>query len=302
MPRSRRLAVIGLATAATAISGTAFATPFEQVAPNATGLSPAVPAGAPAVRGTTPYFTIQFGRTQWVSADKLCKPLPNAVTLGRVATLLKQRGKVASGNVVVKRQGVSQSCFSNYVISPSWNDLTQLRTVYGWTFNSAGMTYANMTTLTPTEQHAEACGSVGALARRGHTRAWGLIRLPQQQILRQDPDPGRQEVLRLRPPIWRHDHDAGRRRTVAELADHDLGQRRPVRRHHLGVLDVRRLIDLSDAGDADPQGAGRRRELDDDAVVSPGHRDQHDRDGRAMELHRRGEHALDQRRRALLRA
>ena len=183
MSTARRAGVLGLALGATAIAGAASPKPLDKVAPivPATAAATAAAVGAPGARDTTPYFTIQFGRTQWVSADKLCKPLQNAVTLGRVATLLQQRGKVASGNVVVKRQGVSQSCFSNYVISPSWNDLTQLRTVYGWTFNSAGMTYANMTTLTPTEQLAEACGSVGALARRGHTRAWGLFAYPNNK-------------------------------------------------------------------------------------------------------------------------
>ena len=148
----------------------------------ATPGSVSAPVSAPsAPKADAAYLTLFFGRTQWVSADKLCKQLSNTVTLGRVATLMKERGKSGVGNVVVKRHGVTQSCFSNYVISPSWNDLTQLRTQYGWTFTSAGMTYANMKTMTPTQQHAEACGSVGALARRGHTRAWGLFAYPNNQ-------------------------------------------------------------------------------------------------------------------------
>ncbi len=148
----------------------------------ATPGSVSAPVSAPsAPKADAAYLTLLFGRTQWVSADKLCKQLSNTVTLGRVATLMKERGKSGVGNVVVKRHGVTQSCFSNYVISPSWNDLTQLRTQYGWTFTSAGMTYANMKTMTPTQQHAEACGSVGALARRGHTRAWGLFAYPNNQ-------------------------------------------------------------------------------------------------------------------------
>ena len=181
MSRTVTLATLaGLATVATGLGATAAAgapTPASAAAPGAArGPQAATQAANPGM------LTLLFGRTQWVSADKQCDPLPNTVTLGRVAVLMKERGVSGVGNVVVKRQGNHQSCFSNYVVSPSWNDLTQLRTQFGWTFTSAGMTYANMKNLTPTEQHAEACGSVGALARRGHTRAWGLFAYPNNQF------------------------------------------------------------------------------------------------------------------------
>lgn len=136
---------------------------------------------AAAVAGPSGFFTIQFGRTQFVSTDKLCKELPNSVNLLRVASLMKDRGKAGVGNVVLSRHGVSRSCFLNYVQQPSWNDLTQLRTQYGWTMVSAGMDYQNMTGLTPDQQRAESCGSIGALARRGHTRAWGLFAYPNNR-------------------------------------------------------------------------------------------------------------------------
>ncbi len=116
-----------------------------------------------------------------MSTDKLCKELPNSVNLLRVASLMKDRGRTGVGNVVLSRHGVSRSCFLNYVQQPSWNDLTQLRTQYGWTMVSAGMDYQNMTSLTPDQQRAESCGSIGALARRGHTRAWGLFAYPNNK-------------------------------------------------------------------------------------------------------------------------
>lgn len=177
------LLAVGVQTAGASDTAASEATGADAVAQSADAPTDSVDTEVSArVPITTPgMLTILFGRTQWVSVDRQCDPLPNSVNLGRVATLLKQRGVSGVGNVVVKRQGVERSCFSNYVIGPSWNDLTQLRTQYGWTFTSAGMNYANMTTLTPTQQHAEACGSVGALARRGHNRAWGLFAYPNNK-------------------------------------------------------------------------------------------------------------------------
>lgn len=181
--RIRSTALADSTLALLAGAGTAVAQPTLSTgsAPARTASSAPASTSSGTTKADAAYLTLLFGRTQWVSADKLCKQLPNTVTLGRVASVMKDRGKAGVGNVVVKRHGVTQSCFSNYVISPSWNDLTQLRTQFGWTFTSAGMTYANMTTLTPTQQHAEACGSVGALARRGHTRSWGLFAYPNNK-------------------------------------------------------------------------------------------------------------------------
>ena len=164
------------------IAGTGGAGAAAPASENPATSSPVLAAAPAATTAEPAYLTLLFGRTQWAAADRLCKPLPNVVTLGRVAVLMKDRGRSGVGNVVVKRHGVTQSCFSNYVISPSWNDLTQLRTQFGWSFTSAGMQYLDMTKLTPTQQHAEACGSVGALARRGHTRAWGLFAYPNNKI------------------------------------------------------------------------------------------------------------------------
>ena len=163
------------------IAGTGGAGAAAPASENPAISSPVLAAAPAATKAEPAYLTLPFGRTQWAAADRLCKPLPNVVTLGRVAVLMKDRGRSGVGNVVVKRHGVTQSCFSNYVISPSWNDLTQLRTQFGWSFTSAGMQYLDMTKLTPTQQHAEACGSVGALARRGHTRAWGLFAYPNNK-------------------------------------------------------------------------------------------------------------------------
>ena len=164
------------------IAGTGGAGAAVPASENPAISSPVLAAAPAATKAEPAYLTLLFGRTQWAAADRLCKPLPNVVTLGRVAVLMKDRGRSGVGNVVVKRHGVTQSCFSNYVISPSWNDLTQLRTQFGWSFTSAGMQYLDMTKLTPTQQHAGACGSVGALARRGHTRAWGLFAYPNNKI------------------------------------------------------------------------------------------------------------------------
>lgn len=167
-------------TAGAAAATTANAQPAATTA--ATTAASVSTAAAPDARADAAYLTILFGRTQRQSMDRGCEPLPNSVPLTRVATVMRDRGVSGVGNVVVKRTGQTPYCFENYVETTSWNDLTQLRTNYGWTFTSAGMNYLNMTQLTRAEQHAESCGSVGALARRGHTRAWGLFAYPNNKL------------------------------------------------------------------------------------------------------------------------
>ena len=132
------------------------------------GAAPAEPA----------YLTLLFGRTQWVGTLN-CNPLAGAVDLGQVAVELQGRGLTATGNVVVDRTRESGFyCQQGYALHPSWAQLADLRDTYGWTFISAGATYATMTELSPAEQFEESCGSLDAFDAHGHHRAWGLFAYP----------------------------------------------------------------------------------------------------------------------------
>jgi TolB protein len=121
------------------------------------------------------YLTLGFGRAQWVSVEG-CTPMPNTVPLDQVAAELKRRGLVAGGTVVTNAtQAASRYCSSNIGLHASWADLANLRDSFGWVFYSGGSTHGNMTTMTPAQQLTESCGSLTALASRGHDRGWGLF-------------------------------------------------------------------------------------------------------------------------------
>lgn len=149
-------------------------------------LAPVPVAAAPAA--TPPaaqpsFLTITLGRTQWVQTDRSCQPKPNSVALDAVARDLAARDIAAVGNVVVNRiSETTRSCWRGYTLHPSWRDLAALRTDFGWSFVSAGQSYRIMTTLTPSEQYAESCGSLSAFTTRGHNRARGLFAYPNNKF------------------------------------------------------------------------------------------------------------------------
>ncbi len=125
------------------------------------------------------YVTLLMGRTQWVQTNSSCEPRQNAVPLDRVAVDLHARGLSATGAVVINRtMETTRFCWHGWTLHPSWQDLAVLRDEYGWSFVSAGQSYANMTLLTPEEQWNESCGSLSALTSRSHSRAWGLFAYP----------------------------------------------------------------------------------------------------------------------------
>jgi hypothetical protein len=140
-----------------------------------------VPGPPPEPRG---FLTLHFGRTQWEQRDATCTAaLPNSVSLLEVADELRSRGLKAVGNVVVARtsESATRTC-ANRFASPTWGDLALLRDSYGWSFISAGQTYANMTTLTPAQQWEESCGSLAAFIAHGHLRANGLFAYPNNKF------------------------------------------------------------------------------------------------------------------------
>lgn len=139
--------------------------------------APAAEPSRAAAPANSAFLSLHFGRTQWEQRDAKCSSiLPNSITLLQVAQELAGRGLTGVGNVVVNRTSSTSTrvCQSRFAHA-SWNDLALLRDTYGWSFVSAGSTYANMTTLTPAQQRVESCGSLQAFTDHGHTRAHGLF-------------------------------------------------------------------------------------------------------------------------------
>jgi hypothetical protein len=147
----------------------------QVVGGDVTGPPPPAPGG---------FLTLHFGRTQWEQRDATCtEALPDSVSLLEVADELKGRGLKGVGNVVVDRTSESaiRSCENRFAY-PTWDDLALLRDSYGWSFVSAGATYANMTKLTPEQQWQESCGSLEAFIAHGHLRANGLFAYPNNKL------------------------------------------------------------------------------------------------------------------------
>jgi hypothetical protein len=134
------------------------------------------PGGAGATVTPGPgYLTISFGRTQWVATAN-CLPIANAVPLDQVAADMASRGMAGTGNVIVDRtRETGFLCVGYYMDEPGWDRLAMLRDTYGWSFVSASKTYADITTLTASQQQDESCGTLAAFEAHGHTRAWGLF-------------------------------------------------------------------------------------------------------------------------------
>ena len=153
------------------IVGTALTTCFL------TSAASAVQSGPQDREAAAPsYVTIMAGRTIYQAA---CQPTPGMRSLLQTASDLKSLGVTAVGGVVANRIGTAARPCIRGVIYPTWNDLTTLKTTYGWNFVSQGMNYVEMTTLSTDEQRYQETGAtIPALAARGHTKAWGLFNYP----------------------------------------------------------------------------------------------------------------------------
>lgn len=135
-------------------------------------------------RASAGYITLSFGRTQlsFASGTKACTIPPQAVSLFTVADDLKLRGLTAMGNVTNEQVHATRYCTGGSYY-PTWDDLTTLATVYGWSFNPRGMHAASLQAVTdPAVLNAEVCGSRDNLEAHGLPGAWGMFAWPQNRF------------------------------------------------------------------------------------------------------------------------
>jgi hypothetical protein len=127
------------------------------------------------------YVTIVFGRTQFTTVGNDCRPLASTVDLDRVAADLAARGLKAVGTVVVNRTNETGfACWGGFAMQPDWRWISQ-QYAKGWRFVSAGLTYTDMTTLSPPARRAESCGSLDAFAAHDIAGADGLFAYPNNR-------------------------------------------------------------------------------------------------------------------------
>jgi hypothetical protein len=127
------------------------------------------------------FLTLLAGRTADAVAVS-CRPLAGAVPITQVADSLHQLGISGVGAVVTGWiQEVTHACVES-AIYPSWAELASMRDVDGWSFVSEGPDHGDVTSLTPAQQYAAACGSLLPLLAHGHTRPWGLFAYPSNNF------------------------------------------------------------------------------------------------------------------------
>jgi len=154
------------------------------------GVLVTAPGGAGAATAGPGYLTISFGRTQWVSAAN-CAPIANAVPLDRVAADMASRGMTGTGNVITDRtRETGFLCVGYYMLEPGWDRLAMLRDTYGWSFVSASKSYADITTLSPSQQRAESCDTLATFEAHGVE--------PEQPSLDVDQRPARRAARQRR--------------------------------------------------------------------------------------------------------
>jgi hypothetical protein len=143
---------------------------------------------APPAGATTPaYVTPMMAHTAWTATDN-CNPVSGVVTLPSVLSGHHARGLSLTGSIVTSWLAAStRNCIEHLPLSPfpkpllmpSWADLANLRTTYpSFDLVSASVDYADMTTLTTSQQRAEACDSRDALVAHGVAAPLALFAYP----------------------------------------------------------------------------------------------------------------------------
>jgi len=150
-----------------------------------TALTPAALARAPSVAPLPGYLTIQFGRAMEGSYNPVngspgCSPVPGILSLTQIAEDLTARGMTATAAVVVAYTGASSEMCYHANIYADWADLQTLTSDDGWAVVSAGLTYTDITQLTPAQQLTESCGSLPSFTAEGLS-ANGLFAYPDNQ-------------------------------------------------------------------------------------------------------------------------
>ena len=83
-------------------------------------------------------------------------------------------GIAATGNATVALVGACKGAIGY----ASWDELAALRDTDGFTLTSRAKTDTDISTLTPSQQLDETCGSLPVFVSHGFDRAWGLFSYP----------------------------------------------------------------------------------------------------------------------------
>jgi hypothetical protein len=147
------------------------------------------PTGASAATAPA-YVTPLMAHTAWTATEN-CKPVPGVVQLPGVLSGHASRGFTLTGTLVTSWiKASSRNCieslplspFPKPIMMPSWADLAGLRTTYpSFDLASASVDYKDLTTLTTTQQKAEACNSEATIVSHGVAAPLALFAYPNNK-------------------------------------------------------------------------------------------------------------------------
>src|SRR3954454_8428724 len=136
------------------------------------------------------YVTPLVAHTAWTATEN-CQPVTGVVSLPGVLNGHSSRGFTLTGTVVTSWcKASTRNCIENLALSPfpkpillpSWADLSGLRTTYPWfDLTSASVDYKELTSLTATQQKAEACNSEATIVSHGVAAPLALFAYPNNK-------------------------------------------------------------------------------------------------------------------------
>jgi hypothetical protein len=131
------------------------------------------------------YATLFFSRSEITGADACTQDDAGIARLDTtVAPYLQSLGMTGTGSLVTaKTRKTKNNCtHGGDSLTASWAQGTSLAQTYGWHFVSATAIYpADITSLSPSQQQAETCGSANTIDNHGLPGAHGLIAYPGAQ-------------------------------------------------------------------------------------------------------------------------
>ena len=132
-----------------------------------------------------------MAHTAWTATEN-CKPVPGVVQLPGVLSGHARRGFNLTGTLVTSWIKASiRNCVENLALSPfpkpilmpSWADLVGQRATYpSFDLTSASVHYTELTSLTTTQQKAEACNSEAAIVSHGVAAPLPLFAYPNNKF------------------------------------------------------------------------------------------------------------------------
>jgi hypothetical protein len=132
-----------------------------------------------------------IAHTAWAATDG-CEPVPGVVTLPKLLAGHARRGYRPTGTVITGWvrpsartciEQVSLKPFPKPILLPSWRDLRRLHAAHPWFgVASGGIHYRELTTLAPSQQIAEACGSAATIVDHGWRSPLPLFAYPNNRF------------------------------------------------------------------------------------------------------------------------